>query len=635
VGHVVAFEKPGDHEIYLDGIMCHSYRDPIVGAFCPLIDDQGYAGYADVVRDQYLLMRVTEFPADFGVVGCFGSPERHNLDTYDKPAMWMSYHDTSNMGMLLRPGEAITRRTAYLGRSAIEPALQMDAVVNGDLTYHPNFADGSYKYGVTEEKEIKAVGGQLRPTAAEATVAFGMACPHPILNGTVRVGYQRASWADRLELEINIEGRGWERIWRATRVGQASEVVYLWPLDEIRDRADRDWMVPAFNYQLRFRLNPTHPGESLALTDLSISSLFQTFYQTIPRLTVGDNLVQYQDETAGPHHVTITHRWKESSFSAPPPPPAAPVVPADGASMKGYEFTFQWQPGTDPNGEGILNYEWEASKRADFMWPIAPNFSNYTWGKSSDPVPNYSLLTDGVTYYWHVRCQNQRGVWGPWSKTWTFRCRGPRVPVGVKLRQEGRTWVLSWQPPPEGTRPVKYEIFADNMQGFVPIVTQRIMYPENSRAQYEKPSNILLTTDQTEAVVVADGLKEGDGSYFRVAAIDADGSRGGPSDYVVAKHPCLFTNPVTVAKVGQAYQYQARSLLNLGEMTEAGGSFTYAHKDTLSFALKQAPEWLKVDAATGLLTGTPVAPGPAAVTLEVSDGHGGSDTQSFTVEVAP
>ena len=34
------------------------------------------------------------------------------------------------------------------------------------------------------------------------------------------------------------------------------------------------------------------------------------------------------------------------------------------------------------------------------------------------------------------------------------------------------------------------------------------------------------------AVVVADGLKDGDRTYFRVAAIDADGSRGGPSDYV-------------------------------------------------------------------------------------------------------
>jgi len=634
VGHCPSFVVVDGKEVYLDSIMAYSPRNPIVGIFCPRIDDRGFADYEDVVHDQYLILRVCEFPKGMDVGGCFGHRERHNMKPYDQKPVWLTYEDTSKMALTLRPGESITRRTAWLGRSAVEPKMLMDAIVNGDITYRPNFADGTYRFGAVEEDGVAVVGGALRPTAPESSVAFSMACPHPLLTGTVELGYERESSADELEMDLNIAGRGWERIWRASKVGSATEMIYLWPLDRIRDIEEQEWQIPTFEYAVRFRMRPAGPGHSMAIRSLSISSLFQTFYQCLPRLELGANRVDYEDETPGAHEVAIVHRWKESSFGAEPPPPGEPIFPKDGATVTGYDFTFKWKPTADPSGAKIVDYEWEASKRPDFLWPVAPNFSMYTRGKTEERVPNYSLLTDGVTYYWHVRSRNDRGVWGPWGKTWTFRCEGPRVPVDVNIRQDGRNWILSWKPNPEGTRPVRYEIFGDRQPGFYPVVDKWRTYEDNRYKPFDKPSNIILVTDKTEAVVVSEEGEKLDRTFFRVAAIDARGSRSGPSKYVEARHPFIFTSPVTEARGGKPYRYQARSLWSKGEFALGRPGVTRPHMDKIRFQLKQTPQWLKVNPESGVLAGTPAEPGTAEVVLEVTDGQGGSDSQSFRIRVS-
>jgi len=635
VGHCPSFVIVDGKEIYLDAIMRHSLRNPIVGIFCPLIDNQGFAGYEEIVRDQYLILRVCEFPTGLSVAPCFGQKERHNMKPYDQKPVWLTHKDTSKMALTLRPGEAVTRRTAWFGRSCIEPGMLMDAIVNGDITYHPNFADGTYVHGVTEKKGVAVADGKLRPVDAEGTIAFSMACPHPLLNGTVRLSYERATSDDVLEMDINIAGRGWERLWSASKVGRATENIYLWPLDRIRDTQEQEWQIAPFGYGVRFRMKPSKPGKSMAICDVTISSLFQTFYQCLPRLEVGANRVEYVDETAGPHRLAVIHRWKESSFGQEPPPPPAPIFPKDGQTVTGYDFTFKWEPAVDPSGAAIVDYEWEASKRPDFLWHVAPNFSMYTRGKTEEPVPEPSLLTDGVTYYWRVRSRNERGVWGPWSKTWTFTCKGPRVPVGVKIHQEGRKWVLSWKPNPKGTRPVKYEIYGDYEPGFYPVVDKRRTFEEDRHKPFDKPSNIIMVTEKTEAVVVTDEVEDRDRTFFRVAAIDADGSRSGASEYVEAKHPFIFTTPVTKATAGQPYRYQARTLWSKGEIVLGSSGILRPHRDKIRFELKQAPKWLKVDEKSGLLSGTPSAGESGDVVLVVSDGQGGSDTQSFRIEVKP
>ena len=40
-------------------------------------------------------------------------------------------------------------------------------------------------------------------------------------------------------------------------------------------------------------------------------------------------------------------------------------------------------------------------------------------------LPEPGLLTPDRPYYWHVRAKNAQGVWGPWSKTWSFTAARP------------------------------------------------------------------------------------------------------------------------------------------------------------------------------------------------------------------
>ena len=66
-------------------------------------------------------------------------------------------------------------------------------------------------------------------------------------------------------------------------------------------------------------------------------------------------------------------------------------------------------------------------------WPLSPNFDKYVSrtpdkGKARYAMPRPGLLTHGKTYYWHVKAKDSHGVWGPWSRTWSFTARGRSIP---------------------------------------------------------------------------------------------------------------------------------------------------------------------------------------------------------------
>ena len=85
--------------------------------------------------------------------------------------------------------------------------------------------------------------------------------------------------------------------------------------------------------------------------------------------------------------------------------------------------------------------------------------------------------------------------------------------------------------------------------------------------------------------------------------------------------PVITSTPGLTATVGQAYGY-------LVTATDGDG-------DALTYALTAAPPGMTIGAATGLVTWTPAAgqAGAQAVTVAVSDGRGGTATQSFTITV--
>jgi len=87
--------------------------------------------------------------------------------------------------------------------------------------------------------------------------------------------------------------------------------------------------------------------------------------------------------------------------------------------------------------------------------------------------------------------------------------------------------------------------------------------------------------------------------------------------------PRINSQPDTIAYIDSLYQYPVITDDNI--------------KDTLIYSLTTAPYWLSIDSTIGLLQGTPSANdlGDTLVTVRVDDGHGGTDTQTYTLYIYP
>jgi len=111
-------------------------------------------------------------------------------------------------------------------------------------------------------------------------------------------------------------------------------------------------------------------------------------------------------------------------------------------------------------------------------------------------------------------------------------------------------------------------------------------------------------------------------AHYRVVAVDHEGKRSGPSDYATSPRPVIFSKPVPTAKVGAAYRYQVCAIRSLGDLSarmkgedQVSGYFDV---EKPRFALEEGPAWLRIDPSTGVLSGTPTAPGKAAVTVRAT-----------------
>jgi hypothetical protein len=76
---------------------------------------------------------------------------------------------------------------------------------------------------------------------------------------------------------------------------------------------------------------------------------------------------------------------------------------------------------------------------------------------------------------------------------------------------------------------------------------------------------------------------------------------------------------VVTAEVGAEYGYQVSTIRSLGHLTaRAPLAMNFWDIEEPAFSLEQAPEWLKINAATGLLSGTPDTAGEAKVVVAVT-----------------
>jgi len=397
---------------------------------------------------------------------------------------------------------------------------------------------------------------------------------------------------------------------------------------------------PYYEYRVKCEL-----PDGATLKKVAIVNDLQMAPLALPEMVVGENDFTYRDETQGTRDVRITHEWVERSATRPPTAPEA-VYPADGGESDGTDIVFQWTVPADPDGDAMSDYQFELSRRADMRFPLSMSFyklisrtldakrvwTEHGW-RFSEVKPQYTLsesglLTPDTKYYWHVRAMDAKGVWGPWSKTFSFTARGAARPLDVKLDWDEAKGVgtLKWQANPVGRRPAKYRVYGSDEKGFTVMDKPRQLDLGISAKKemaawspWAPPNFIAETTDAQLAVLGPDVNPAGNKTYYRVVAVDQRDKRSGPSDYCVGRRPVIYTKPVVTAKVGEPYRYAVKANRSLGDLSarmqgdnQVGGYFDI---EKPKFALAQGPVWLKIDEATGVLSGTPEAAGRVEVAV--------------------
>ena len=447
--------------------------------------------------------------------------------------------------------------------------------------------------------------GGLAPEAGKTgTVVWKMQSPYVFVGGRLEVEGKGARFSH------SFDGKNWQDL----------------ELDE-----GLDWLFPPkskarYTYYLRCQLPEGARLKSLAIiNDLEMAPL------ALPGMVVGKNSFVYTDQTQGERKVRITHEWVERSASRPPLASSAALAPVDGGETDGTDIVFRWEEAADPDGDRITDYHFVLSDRPDMRWPLSTNLYRLISrprdkGKPQYTLPYVGLLRPGKTYYWHVRAKDQKGVWGPWSSTWSFTARGLACPldVAVDYDESTRRGILKWKPNPVGRAPATYRVYGSDEKGFS---VSDEPYKVNQGKVKDKllpepfPANFAAETPETEMPVVGVGLDlpNANKAFYRVVAVDARGKRSWSSAYAAAPRPFVYTPPVTAARVGKPYSYQVGAIRSLGDAR-------FRHSTTMAFwdvehpryAIESGPDWLKIDADTGQLTGTPDAPGTFEVVLSAT-----------------
>jgi hypothetical protein len=247
-------------------------------------------------------------------------------------------------------------------------------------------------------------------------------------------------------------------------------------------------------------------------------------------------------------------------------------------------------------------------------------------GKARYALRAPGLLNPDRTYYWRVRAKDAKGVWGPWGKTWKFTPRGPAYPLDVAVDggPAKDVWTLRWKANPAGRKPAKYRVYGSDEKGFSasdePYAVHVGACKELPRTF---PANFIAETTSTELAVLGPGvdLPAAQKTYYRVVAVDEKGNRSGPSDYAIAPRPVIYSRPMTAAKVGTEYRAPVLANRSLGDLrtrqTKGGDVANFWDLEKPAYALVRGPKWLTIDAASGVLSGTPDAAGKAEVVVTV------------------
>jgi hypothetical protein len=595
VGHCVS-------QAYFDGRW--NLFDGDMHSMYLLRDNRTVACEQDLVRDHDLIKR----SHTQGIL----NPDKRANDEWEaaiyvfqgEPAGNRDCISGTSMNMVLRPGEAITWQWGHADPVKVHGESKPrypDLICNGLWEYRPNLSGELWKKGTAAIEGVQASRGELKAVEDKTgTVVWTVRSPYVLVGGRLEVE------GSGVKFSLSWDGKTWTEA--------AADLSKFFPPDG-----------PArYEYRLRCELDASARLKRLAIVnDLQMAPL------ALPAMSVGENHFVYTDESPNGRNVQITHMWVERSASRPPDAPPAPAFPNDGGEAEGTDFVFRWLPARDLDGRRITDYHFELADRSDMKWPLSPNFyklisNTPDRGKEQYTIPHSGLLACDQKYHWRVRAKNEKGVWGPWSSTWSFTPRGPSPPVDVTLSFDSAQDIgtLRWEPNPTGRKPAKYRIYGSDEKGFsVYDKPFKVVVGASRGIPSTQQANFVTEVSGTETAVIGAEIRlaNGNRAFYRVVAVDDQGNRSGPSDFVEAPRPILYSRPVTNAKVGSEYRYSLFAIRSLGDLrtrvVDGKEAMDYWDVELPRFALKQGPSWLKVDPVTGLLSGIPDNPGKVAIVV--------------------
>lgn len=593
-----------------------------------LRDNRTIAG-ADDVNDDHDLIKRTH---TYGVL----SPDNRRLDEFSaslygyEDKRWGDHasHLGHTMNFTLRPGEALEWRGDHKGKHHTadatlkvgwgDPAFAM--LRNGTWTYKPDLRSPLARAGVLSAENIrwstKPGDPALAPEkAGPASAVWKIASPYLLVGGKLRAKGDGAVF-------LSFDQKTWSR---------------LPGLDADLDPFFPQKGPPRYAYFLRFDL-------ATGLHSMAIENDLQMAALGLPSLELGRNTIAYSDETRDPHSVVLTYEWVERQGPPAPAAPSDPLSPADGATLAGTQVTFQWKPSASPK---VVDYQFQLGDQPDLRWVLSPNFDKIISltadaGKPQYALPYAGLLHPGRRYSWRVRARDDRRLWGPWSRIWSFTAEAPGVALRLRWENDGRR--LAWTPNPDGRTAVRYEVHASNEKGFTATDREVQIFAGNQKEGGLFPGREFVSAPSTLLAASPAAFLDMHPAhaFYRVVAVDADGLRSGPSDVLAARRPWIHSKPPEEGPRGAVYRYEVKTIQSIGDLrcrvigaTCYNAAFWDAEKPR--FAMMQGPDWLKMDAATGVLTGTrdPTDGREHEVHLTVEIPGVGTDRQTFRLRLPP
>lgn len=642
-------------EVFYNGAW-HFY-DSDEDAICLLTDNKTVASEEQIVADHWLMKRTHIYGPlhDDDPMRDEGSAA---LFCYEGVRQGEHPDQTSHrMDFTLRPGETITwawtADNRYHGRTFGGNQAElwnkrwrlMADVMDGQWTYAADLMRPStLKFLQTDGVELRGsgpFGRGLYPVGGKGSVTVPMNTAYPVVGGRLDVDIGRRSPGSgqvKVSLSFN-EGKTWQEAWTSAMGDYAR--LYI----DLNDFFPRTG--PArYHYLLRFDLNSPGREPDVCLKSFYLQTVLQMARLAMPGLSLGDNKFVYSDQSAPERQVKITHSWAECDAPAVPGAPAQAIYPIDGDKANGTRVDFRWQP---PSGEPPAeDYEFQLSEFPDLRYPLSSNFEKLisrtvNRGTATYQLPTTGLLNPGQTYYWRVRARSEQGVWGPWSKVFSFIPQAPAVPVGIAAHFDSATRkvTLEWRTVGGGTAPVRYLIYGSAERGFTPHDTSYTYDAGADGIKTALPNLLTETRGPVRSLVLPTDLWR---AYYRVVAVDSEGWYSGPSAECDLVHPLIMSSTLPTAKADEYYQAHIEVSRSIGDLVSTDFpngepyNIRFRNADELMLEVSGAPPGIRLSGETGVLAG--FMPGNAVgryrLNLKVTDKRTGkTDTVMLPLTVRP